>query len=143
MCDRSRPDTEADIQVLLRKIPEGIGVRNREGTGSPPKKMSEMSAMMKNSYICSVALAADIENVERRFALTRRNLVNFNNRRAIVQAFRPIWAWTAFIDSSIRFTRAFLAEYKSRTALFVCTSMSDRGSRKTGRVGGNFCFISN
>ena len=45
-------------------------------------------------------------------------LVNFNNRRAIGQAFRPIRAWTAFIDSSIRFTRAFLAEYKSQAALF-------------------------
>lgn len=96
---------------------------------------------MKNLYICTVALAADIENVERRFALTRRNLVNFNNRRAIVQAFRPIWAWTAFIDSSIRFTRAFLAEYKSRATLFVCFSESDRGSRKTWRVGGKVIII--
>lgn len=96
---------------------------------------------MKKLYICTVALAADIENVERRFALTRRNLVNFNNRRAIVQAFRPIWAWTAFIDSSIRFTRAFLAEYKSRAALFLRACTSDRGSRKTWRVGGKVIII--
>lgn len=97
--------------------------------------MSCKCGYMKKLYICTVALAADIENVERRFALTRRILVKFNNRRAIVQAFRPIWAWTAFIDSSIRFTRAFLAEYKSRATLFVCFSESDRGSRKTYRVG--------
>lgn len=52
---------------------------------------------MKKLYICSVAFATDIKNVERRFALKRRSLVHFNYRGAIVQAFRPIWAWTAFM----------------------------------------------
>lgn len=93
--------------------------------------MSEGCTYMKNVYFCSVAFATDIENVERRFALKRRILVKFNDRRAIVQAFRPTWAWTAFIDSSIRFTRAFLAEYKSRATLFLRACTSDRGSRKT------------
>ena len=59
--------------------------------------MSELCEYMKKLYICSVTTATDIENVERRFALKRRNLVNFNNRGAIVLAFRPIWAWTAFM----------------------------------------------
>ena len=59
--------------------------------------MSDSCKCMKNVYICSVAFATDIENVERRFALKRRNLVNFNHRGAIVQAFRPAWAWTAFM----------------------------------------------
>ena len=67
---------------------------------------------MKNSYICSVAFATDIENVERRFALTRRNLVNFNNRRAIVQAFRPIWAWTAFMILLYGLPEPFLRNIK-------------------------------
>ena len=83
------------------------------------KKLFGCLATKKKPYICGVALAADNKNVERRDAQTRRNLVNFNNRWAIAQSFRPIRAWTAFIDSSIRFTRAFLAEYKSRTTLFV------------------------
>ena len=91
--------------------------------------MPESCECMKNLYICSVALAADIENVERRDALKRRNLVNFNHRRAMsIQAFRPIRARTAFIDSSIRFTRAFLSEYKSRAALFLCDCVSNWGS---------------
>jgi hypothetical protein len=99
------------------------------------KKLSGCIATTKKAYICGVALAADNKNVERRNALTRRNLVNFNDRGAVGQAFHPIRAWTAFIDSSIRFTRAFLAEYKSQAALFCALAKSDRGSRKTDRVG--------
>ena len=93
--------------------------------GSPRKIMFEFCVCMKNSYICNVAFATNIKDVERRYALTRRNLVNFKNRRAFVQAFHSHRAWTAFIDSSVRFTRAFLAEHKSCTALFLCACTSD------------------
>lgn len=98
--------------------------------------MFEFCECMKKSYICNVAFATNIEDVERRFALKRRNLVNFNTIEE--QSFRrsiPVRAWTAFMILLLRFTRAFLSEYKSQATLFLCARASDRGSRKTGRVG--------
>ena len=91
---------------------------------------------MKKLYICSVATATDIENVERRFALKRRILVKFNDRRAIVQAFRPIWAWTAFMILLYGLPEPFFRNIKVGLRSF-CVLAKVIGEAENLRVGRN------
>ena len=96
------------------------------------KKMSERCACTENLYFCSVASATDIENVERRFALKRRNLVNFNHRGAIVLAFRPAWAWTAFMILLCGLPEPFFRNIKVGLRSFCVIAQATGDAEKLG-----------